>query len=83
MSVWHILMCRKTHITVDASPVGLSAILSHKSPGKDEEKVVTYASRALTAVEQRCAQTEREALAIVLGVEHSHLFVYGRVHIHN
>jgi hypothetical protein len=44
---------KDTHIT--ASPVGLSAILSHKSPGKDEEKVVTYASRALTAVEQRYA----------------------------
>ncbi len=71
-------MQKDTYITVDASPVGLSAILSQKTPGKDDEKVVAYASRALTAVEKRYAQTEREALAIVWGVEHFHLFVYGK-----
>ena len=71
-------MQKDTYITVDASPVGLSAILSQKTPGKDDEKVVAYASRALTAVEKRYAQTEREVLAIVWGVEHFHLFVYGK-----
>ncbi len=71
-------MQKDTFITVDASPVGLSAILSQKTPGKDDEKVVAYASRALTAVEKRYAQTECEALAIVWGVEHFHLFVYGK-----
>ncbi len=71
-------MQKDTYITVDASPVGLSAILSQKNPGKDDEKVVAYASRAWTAVEKRYAQTEREALAIVWGVEHFHLFVYGK-----
>ena len=58
---------KDTYITVDASPVGISAILSQRSPGNEDDKVVCYASRALTKVEQRYSQTEREALAIVWG----------------
>ncbi len=65
---------KDTVITVDASPVGISAILSQKTKGKDDNKVISYASRALTDVEKRYAQTEREALAIVWGVEHFHLY---------
>ena len=71
-------MQKDTYITVDASPVGVSAILSQKTPGKEDERVVSYASRALTSVEQRYSQTEREALATVWGVEHYHLFIYGK-----
>ena len=69
---------KDAYITVDASPVELSAILSQRSPGKEDDKVVCYASRALTKVEQRYSQTEREALAIVWGVEHFHMFIYGK-----
>ena len=69
---------KDTYITVDASPVGISAILSQKTKGNDNEKVVSYASRALTDVEKRYSQTEKEALAIVWGVEHFHLYVYGK-----
>ena len=39
--------------------------------------VVALASRALTAVEQRYSQTEREALAITWAVSHFHLYLYG------
>ena len=64
---------KDTFITVDASPVGLSAILSQKTKGRDDdEKVIAYASRSLTDTEIRCSQTEKEALAIVWGVEHFH-----------
>ena len=56
---------KDTHITVDVSPVGLPAILSQATTGKNDEKVEAYSSRALTDVEKRYAQTEREALAIV------------------
>ena len=62
---------KKTEVIVDASPVGLGAILTQ------EGKVVTYASRALTETEQRYSQTDREMLGVVYGVEHFHLYLYG------
>ena len=68
---------KETSIIVDASPVGLSAILTQKARDSDDSKVVAYASRSLTDVEQRYSQTEKEALAIVWSVEHFHLFIYG------
>jgi len=42
-----------------------------------EGKVLGCASRALSDVESRYSQTEREMLAVVWVVEHFHLFVYG------
>lgn len=68
---------KETYVTVDACPVSISAILSQKSKGLDDEKTVAYASRALTDVERRHSQTEKEALAIIWGVEHFHLYLYG------
>ena len=68
---------KQTSVVVDASPVGLSAILSQNTPGHDDHKVISYASRALTDPEKRYSQTEKEALAIVWSVEHFHLFLYG------
>ena len=68
---------KETLVTVDASPVGISAIISQKTKGMNDEKIVAYASRALTDVEKRYFQTEKEALAIIYGVEHFHLYLYG------
>ena len=62
--------------SVDASPVDLAAILSQVDQKTDERHVVTYASRSLTATEQRYSQTERGALAVVWACEHLHLYVY-------
>ena len=69
---------KATEISVDASPVGLAAILSQVDQNTEERHVITYASRSLTATEQRYSQTEREALAIVWACEHLHLYVYGK-----
>ncbi|CAB3992547.1 Retrovirus-related Pol poly from transposon [Paramuricea clavata] len=66
---------KETYVTVDACPVSISAILSQKSKGLDDEKTVAYASRALTDVERRHSQTEKEALAIIWEVEHFHLYL--------
>ena len=60
-----------TSIYTDASPVGVSAVLTQG------DKVIQYGSRALTPVEQRYSQTEREALAITWACEYFHIFVFG------
>ena len=69
---------KETEISVDASPVGLAAILSQVDQKTEERHVITYASRSLTATEQRYSQTEREALAVVWACEQLHLYVYGK-----
>ena len=62
---------KPTDIMVDASPVGHAAILVQTG------KVISKASHTLSDVESRYSQTEREMLAVVWGVEHFHLYVYG------
>ena len=67
-----------TEISVDASPVGLAAILSQVDPRTGDSHVNTYASRSLTETEQRYSQTESEAFAVVWACEHLHLYIYGK-----
>ena len=69
---------KSTEISVDASPVGLEAIISQFDQNTEEKYVIAYASRSLTATEQRYSQTEREVLAIVWACEHLPLYVYGK-----
>eukprot|EP00794_Sanderia_malayensis_P006446 gene6446-biopygen4771 len=69
---------KHTEVTCDASPVGLSAILAQTSTqGSSDRKIIAFASRSLSPVEQKYSQTEKEALALVWGVERLHLFLYG------
>ena len=69
---------KETELTVDASPVGLGAVLAQQEPGQPETRVViAYASRSLTDVEQRYSQTEKEALGLVWGCEHFNTYLLG------
>ena len=67
----------ETEVIVDASPHGVGAILTQRDTDEEENHVVAYASRALTDVESRYSQTEREALAVVWACEHFHLYLFG------
>ena len=68
---------KETELFTDASPTGLSAILSQKTLDKDDRKIVSYVSRTLSDVERRYSQTEKEALAIVWAIERLHIYLYG------
>ena len=67
---------RATEIWVDASPVGLGAILT-QTDKYGNRRNVRYVSRALQPQEQRYSQIEREALAIEWSVDRFRLYVLG------
>lgn len=73
----HFDSSKQTKIVVDASPVGLGAIIL-QNQGRDTYKPVCYASRSLSQVEQRYSQTEREALGVVWACEKFHLYLYAK-----
>lgn len=66
----------RTQVVADASPVGLGAVLIQFKSG--EPRIISFANRSLTAPERNYAQTEKEALALVWGVERFHYFLFGR-----
>lgn len=64
-------------LATDASPWGISAILSHKMPD-DSEKPIYFASRSLTKTEQNYSQLDREATAIFWALKKFFDYCYGR-----
>ena len=71
----HFVTGAHTELRVDASPVGLGAVLTQTIDGIS--RPVAYASRTLSDVERRYSQTEREALAVVWGCEKYHIYLCG------
>ena len=68
---------KTTEIIVDASPVGLGAILVQHGTHDQSSSIVAYASKSLSPTEQRYSQIEREALAVTWGIQHFRLYAYG------
>ena len=50
---------KETSIVVDASPVGISAVLSRNTPGQNDPKIIPCASRALIDPEKKYSLTEK------------------------
>lgn len=70
----------ETFLYTDASGTGLGAVLLQRQylrHGRCEPRVVAYASKSLTDVERRYAQTHREALAVVWAVKHFYMYLFG------
>ena len=66
---------RQTELVVDASPIGLGAILCQVK--REKVYIIAFASKALSPTEQRYSQLEREAFAIIWGCEHFQLYLLG------
>lgn len=65
-----------TELIVDASPVGLGAVLVQIDE-KKIPRIIACASKALTQTETRYSQTQKEALAVVWGAERFRFFLHG------
>ncbi|XP_064462820.1 uncharacterized protein K02A2.6-like [Ornithodoros turicata] len=66
----------RTRLVVDASNTGVEAVLLQAKRGEMFRPVV-YLSRALTDIEKKYSQTEKEALAVVWAVKRCRLYLYG------
>lgn len=65
-----------TELYVDASPVGLGAVLVQKD-SSNTPRIISFASKGLTSAERIYPQTQREALAVVWAVEKFYLYLFG------
>lgn len=67
----------ETELYVDASPIGLGAVLIQFN--KDGiPRIISCASKALTETERKYPQTQREALAMVWGIERFNFYLMGK-----
>ena len=62
---------------VEASPYGLGAVIMSVYPN-GTRRPIPYASGTLSEHEERYGQVNKEALAIISGLERFHLYLYGR-----
>ncbi len=64
-------------LQTDASDYGVGAVLSQLDD-LGNEKVIAYASKALSPREQKYSTTEKEAFAVVFGTAHFRVYLLGR-----
>ncbi|PFX31706.1 Retrovirus-related Pol polyprotein [Stylophora pistillata] len=72
----HYSLKPNTKLVVDASPVGLGCVLLQNVDSRWQP--ISYATRSLTAAEKRYSQIEREAMAVLFGLQKMHSYIYGR-----
>ena len=73
----HFSISAPTRVVVDTSPWALGAVLLQQQ-SDSTYRPIAFESRSLTETEMKYSQIEKEALAIVFGCEHFHLYLYGK-----
>ena len=71
-----MILILTAEVVVDASPFGLGAVISQLQPD-GSTRPISYASRALSNVEKRYSQIERECLAILFAIQRFRIYLYG------
>jgi len=66
-----------TILTCDASAYGVGAVLSQED-NENKEPSVAFASKTLNAAEKNYSQIDKEALAIIFGINKFNNFLWGR-----
>ena len=73
----HYSLTAPTRVVVDASLWAVGAVLLQQQDDSTY-RPIAYGSRALSEMERKYTQIEKESLAIVFGCEHFHMHLYGR-----